>query len=463
MTRQRKTTKQLGKMPPKSTTAKYEIVKGVKCRRIPCNNPWQYTGDLAPIYETMRITRGEITDFECITTHKVKAQLIGVSENDNLYSIFAQRIGESIASIRQWLKFFVLMNKKNLNLRATAYMASKGLNFDTWLGSIDDGHKGDVFTLFYLCMLQDVHATIHFRNGKYWTSMNEPSCDHYINMERSHIHLAYLGCGLYIELVKRDIPLQIITGASKDLIVLGTLESEERSILDSALNQGLGIALDHTTRVGTPQHVQVKTEPSLIPLISPKPTTSSDPNVSPEPSTSTTPSEKVNIQATIRGKSHLVKAQSQASVTKLHKSLRISINKMDIQEGVRVNVTTDMLAKCPISVLHDESSTEGYVSTETEIYWPISPKPVKASKISEGAIPDKTDKPTSKQRDSKFGRDSLQSKQSKKRMIYAKPSQFMFRICTIGIKKKKPKYYFKCVAENCSKTFDKLQTWNTHH
>ena len=119
-----------------------------------------------------------------------------------------------------------------------------------------------------------------------------------------------------------------------------------------------------------------------------------------------------------------------------------------------------MLAKLPISVLHDESSTEGYVSTETEIYWPISPKPVKASKISEGAIPDKTDKPTLKQRDSKSGRGSLQSK---KRMIYAKPSQFMFRIRTIGIKKKKPKYYFKCVAENCSKTFDKLQTWNTHH
>ena len=76
-------------------------------------------------------------------------------------------------------------------------------------------------------MLQDVHATVQLRNGKYWTSMNESSCDHYINIERSHIHLAYLGQGLYIELVKRDVPLQIITGSSKDLIVLGTLESEE--------------------------------------------------------------------------------------------------------------------------------------------------------------------------------------------------------------------------------------------
>ena len=99
-------------MPPKSTTAKYEIVKGVKCRRIPCNNPWQYTDDLAPIYETMRIIHGEIMDFECITTHKVKAQPIGVIENDNLYWC----IGESVAFIWQWENFFVLTNKKNLNL-----------------------------------------------------------------------------------------------------------------------------------------------------------------------------------------------------------------------------------------------------------------------------------------------------------------------------------------------------------
>ena len=96
MTCQRKTTNWLSKMPPKSTTAKYEIIKGVRCRRIPCNNPWQYTGDLALIYENMRITCGEITDFECIVTHKVKAQPIGVSENDNLYSVFARRIGESV-------------------------------------------------------------------------------------------------------------------------------------------------------------------------------------------------------------------------------------------------------------------------------------------------------------------------------------------------------------------------------
>ena len=190
-------------MPPKSITKKYEIIKEVKCHRIPCKNPLEYTDDLALIYGNMRIIRGELINFDCIVTHKVKAQPIGVSENDNLYFVFARRIGESVTFIHQWLKFFALTNEKNLNLRATDYMASKGLNFDTWLGSIDDGRKGYVFTLFCLCMLQDVHATVHLRNGKYWTSMKEPSSNHYINIEHSHIHLAYLSRGLYIELVKK--------------------------------------------------------------------------------------------------------------------------------------------------------------------------------------------------------------------------------------------------------------------
>ena len=87
------------------------------------------------------------------------------------------------------------------------------------------------------------------------------------------------------------------------------------------------------TRVSTPQQVQVKTEPSPISPTSPKPTTSSDPNYSSEPSTSTTSSEKVNIQAPIRGIAHLAKNQSQASVTsviKLQKSLHVTIDKLDI-------------------------------------------------------------------------------------------------------------------------------------
>ena len=359
------------------------------------------------------------------------------------------------------------------------YMASKGLNFDTWLGSIDDGCKGDVFTLFCLCMLQDVHATIHLRNGKYWSSMNDPSSDHHINIDHSHVHLAYLGRGLYIELVKRDTPLKIINDDSKDLIVLGILESDAQATLDLAINQGLGVALDRTAGMSISKHVQVKIEPSPTSPKSPrspKPSTLSDPRYSSEPSTSTSTTLSGSIQISLRSIGHMAKTQphlakiqlqvivtSDVSVIKLQKSLCVSITKLDIKEGVRLKVREDMLTR-PLSLeVHDECSTEGYESTETEIYWPLSPKRMKEFKIAERATPGKTVKSTLKHGKLRHQKGNLQSKQFKKRMIYAKPSQFMFKIHTVGIKKKKTKYYFKCVDGNCDKTFDKLQTWNTHH
>ena len=417
-------------------------------------------------------------DFKCITTHKVKAQPLGVSENDNLYSIFARRIGESVAFIWQWLNFFVLTNKKNLNLRATTYMASKGLDFDTWLGSIDDGRKGDVFTLFCLCMLQDIHATVHLRNGKYWSSMNDPSGDHQTNIDHSHIHLAYLGRGLYIELVKRDTPLQIINDELKDLIVLGTLESDEQVTLDLAINQGLGVAQDRTVDTNISKHAHIKIEPSSPSSPkspkSPKPSTSSDPRYLSETPASMSCSENIHISARdtsrlTRTQLHLTKTQphdlvtSNISVIRLQKSLCVPITKLDIKEGERVKVSDEMLTRPAILGVQDKCSTEVYESTDTEIYWPLSPIRMKELKIVKRVTPSKSVKSILKYRKLKNQKAQQQSKEFKKRMIYAKPSQFMFKIHTIGIKRKKPKYYFKCVDGNCDKTFDKLTTWNTHH
>ena len=134
------------------------------------------------------------------------------------------------------------------------------------------------------------------------------------------------------------------------------------------MHQGLGVGLDHTARVDMPQQVQVKMEHSSIPSTSTKPTMSADPNVPAEFSTPTTPPESLTIQAPTRVKLHSAKVRPHHSLFKLHKSVRVSINKINLQEGVRVKVTVNMLAKLPKSVLHDGSSTEGYESMETEIY-----------------------------------------------------------------------------------------------
>ena len=201
-------------------------------------------------------------------------------------------------------------------------------------------------------------------------------------------------------------------------------------------------------------------EHSPTPSTSSKPTTSADPNVPAEPSMPTMLPEPLTIPGKTSVMLQSAKVRSHHSPSKLHKSVSVSINKINLQEGVRVKITADMLAKLPKPVLHDGSSTEGYESMETEIYWPISPKPVEIPKSPEKDTPDKSDKSILRQ-----GNPKLRSgcPKPKKRIIYAKPTQFMFRIRNFGIKKKKPKYYFKCAVDHCRSMFDKLQTWNTHH
>ena len=56
------------------------------------------------------------------------------------------------------------------------YLSTKGLNFDTWMEAIDEGHKGDVLTLHGLSLLADVHTYIHLHNGQFWSTLkNVPS------------------------------------------------------------------------------------------------------------------------------------------------------------------------------------------------------------------------------------------------------------------------------------------------
>ena len=123
--------------------------------------------------------------------------------------------------------------------------------------------------------------------------------------------------------------------------------------------RGLGVGLDRIARVDMPQQVQVKMEHSSTSSTLSKPTTSADPNVPAKFSTPTTPPESSTIQAPTRVKLHSAKVRLHHSPFQLHKSVQVSINKINLQEGVRVKVTANMLAKLPKSVQHDGSSTEG--------------------------------------------------------------------------------------------------------
>ena len=71
--------------------------------------------------------------------------------------------------------------------------------------------------------------------------MDSPPDDHADLISKCLIHVAYLGCGLFMELVKCDKPLEVIksdNGASS--YVVGELMIVEQETFDKTLRTGLG-------------------------------------------------------------------------------------------------------------------------------------------------------------------------------------------------------------------------------
>ena len=59
-------------------------------------------------------------------------------------------------------------------------------------------------------LLLEMHTIVHLGNGKTWTMLAKQGKTHE-DLNHCDMHLAYVGRGLFVELVPRDIPLQIVT------------------------------------------------------------------------------------------------------------------------------------------------------------------------------------------------------------------------------------------------------------
>ena len=191
--------------------------------------------------ERDRIGREEMVLLPCRATHQIKPRSLRVLENDNLYTIYSLHIKQDIGFLRKWLKTFVISNRTHFEESASEYLRSKGMSLDIWMDAISDGRKGDTVTLYGLSMILDIHTVVHLCNGKIWTTMESPPDDHADLISKCLIHVAYVGRGLFVELVKREKPLEVIQ--SKDGLlsyVVGELSVMEQSSFDIILRTGLG-------------------------------------------------------------------------------------------------------------------------------------------------------------------------------------------------------------------------------
>ena len=201
------------------------VVKSTKIKDIPCTNQYLYSKEVESIYEVHKINRQELTELSCRPTHAIIARSRKITENDNLYALFQRYTKYDITFIRNWLKTFMFAYRRNFELRAKKYLASKVLSYEDWTGSISDGRKGDIFALYGLCLLFSKHAIVHLHDGLVWSTLQTIDNDHQTDINKCNLHLCYLGRGIFMELVKRDIPLQIADSGRTNVksIIIGEL------------------------------------------------------------------------------------------------------------------------------------------------------------------------------------------------------------------------------------------------
>ena len=160
------------------------VIKSTKIKDIPYTNPYNYCKVVEPIYEVHKVNRKELTELSCRSTHTIKARSSKVPENDNLYALFLKYTKYDFTVMRDWLKTFMLANRHNFEIQATKYLASKVLSYDNWTDSISDGRKGNILSLYGLCLLFSKHVLLHLHNGLVWTTMETLSENHQNDLEK---------------------------------------------------------------------------------------------------------------------------------------------------------------------------------------------------------------------------------------------------------------------------------------
>ena len=137
----------------------------------------------------------------------------------------------------------MLMHRKHFQRKAKNYLASKGLSIESWSKSVTDGRKADVLALFGLNLLLEMHTIVHLGNGKTWTMLTKQGKMHQDDLNHCDMHLAYVGRGLFVELVPRNTPLQIVlemdTSQSVVIREIKTLTQEELNTFEQIQKLGL--------------------------------------------------------------------------------------------------------------------------------------------------------------------------------------------------------------------------------
>ena len=346
-------------------------------RTLLSNNPFGFTTKIKSILETDRITREEMVRLPCRASHRINPRSLKIPEDDNLYAIYAERVGKSTSFMRSWLRCYSISNDSVIKRRAKDYFKSKGLSLKLWLSAVREGRKGDILSLYTLSLMLDIHTVVHLNKGKIWSTLKSPINDHDELMKRCPVHLAYLGMGIFVELVERERPLQILP----------------------------------------PEH-----------------------------------SGKKDTEALIIGE-YVVKQEPTEMVSE-GEELSLSILK---KQALTRNCSVILDRLEPERICQSRQSSRIIISHSTKPMEPFKPDEVKdpgSPTSSESTII------YDWQEDQRLS-DSHRATGKKSKCKCKKTKAFS--INTVGIRRRKPRYWFKCKVPPCQSSFSTIVGWNFHH
>ena len=289
------------------------------------------------------------------------------------------------------------------------------------------------------------------------------------------IHAAYLGRGLFVELVKHDKPLEVVKSKNGALsYVIGELTIMEQETFDKTLRTGLGVStsneivpvdlsVPHNKLTVSKASEDIPTDLSIsldhrnkqVEIRPSNPTSDSTDHL--EPSTmkgSSKESMVIDKNISIQ----LVNSTTDQSTSERpttsgenkypymeilrKRSLKVSVQKYKVtNERQTIHVTQNLMDNLPSSKYRKGWDTyiptdEGAESDTTLIYWPLSDESDSDHVMLDPPII------------------------SISRIPRQKPA---FNINWHGIHWRKPRYWFKCKVSTCDSTFSTIHGWNFHH
>ena len=300
-------------------------------------------------------------------------------------------------------------------------------------------------------MLIEKHALVHLHDGAIWTSLRDSQNSHDEALDRSDIHLIYLGRGNFAKMSTRDVPLLIAENTpTSQSLVIGTLfpltPSEDKAI-NTMIKTGLGMAISREepgiiNTASTSTAPEIVSDKSIKSLPTGKKATKKVASASKEHGGTTVP--KLSTVTTPTTKS--VEKVPQP-VLNMQNQLHLILHPINARPGDRITVTQELLDSIPSSK-YSRTTWQG-ICSKTNI------DTENDGNSSDATIP---------YSDPDFNKVKTRQKCRHKHQQAAKSNKsFKFKVKVHGIRRRQCTYNFTCKMPLCGRKFTTTRDWNSHH